>query len=130
MRIDPVNSIPKGQNIVRQEILSEQNVSPAISSIKGKENIKEKQTDVKLSKDEQDKFINENANEILDKLNQVIKMVDKKLEFTVHDATNRPLYKIINMETKEVIKEFPPEEILDLIGKMMEMSGLFVDEKV
>jgi flagellar protein FlaG len=130
MKIDPVSSIPKGLNIARHKNLSEQNISPAISFIKGKDNTKEKYNDVKLSKEEQDKFVNENAEKILDKLNQIIKMVDKKLEFSIHEATNRLLYKIINKETKEIIKEFPPEEILDLIGKMMEMSGLFVDEKI
>ena len=32
-------------------------------------------------------------------------------------------------ESKEVIKEFPPEKTLDMIAKVWEMAGLMVDEK-
>ena len=32
-------------------------------------------------------------------------------------------------ETKEVIKEFPPEKTLDMIAKVWEMAGIMVDEK-
>ena len=32
-------------------------------------------------------------------------------------------------ETKEVIKELPPEKTLDMIAKAWELAGLLVDEK-
>ena len=32
-------------------------------------------------------------------------------------------------EWKEVIKEFPPEETLDMIAKVWELAGILVDEK-
>ena len=37
--------------------------------------------------------------------------------------------KIIDKETREVIKEFPPEKTLDMIAKVWELAGLLVDEK-
>ena len=49
--------------------------------------------------------------------------------FGIHDKTNRITIKIIDKETKEVIKEFPPEKTLDMIAKVWEMAGLMVDEK-
>ena len=49
--------------------------------------------------------------------------------FGIHDATNRVTIKIINKETKEVIKELPPEKTLDMIAKAWELAGLLVDEK-
>ena len=49
--------------------------------------------------------------------------------FGIHDATNRVTIKIINKETKEVIKELPPEKTLDMIAKAWEIAGLLVDEK-
>ncbi len=49
--------------------------------------------------------------------------------FGVHEDTNRVTIKIVDKETKEIIKEFPPEKTLDMIAKVWEMAGLFVDEK-
>lgn len=49
--------------------------------------------------------------------------------FGIHEATNRVTIKIVDKESKEIIKEFPPEKTLDMIAKVWEMAGLMVDEK-
>lgn len=49
--------------------------------------------------------------------------------FGVHDGTNRVTIKIIDKESKKVIKEYPPEKTLDMIAKVWEMAGILVDEK-
>ena len=49
--------------------------------------------------------------------------------FGIHDKTNRVTIKIVDKETRKVIKEFPPEKTLDLIAKAWEMAGIMVDEK-
>ena len=50
-------------------------------------------------------------------------------EFGIHEKTNRITVKIVDKKTKEVIKELPPEKTLDMIAKVWEYAGLFVDEK-
>jgi flagellar protein FlaG len=49
--------------------------------------------------------------------------------FGIHEATNRVTIKIVDKETKEVIKELPPEKTLDMIAKVWELAGILVDEK-
>ncbi len=49
--------------------------------------------------------------------------------FGVHEATNRVTIKIVDKESKEVLREFPPEKTLDMIAKVWEVAGLLVDEK-
>lgn len=49
--------------------------------------------------------------------------------FGIHDGTNRVTIKIVDKQTKKVVKEFPPEKTLDMIAKVWEMAGLMVDEK-
>ena len=49
--------------------------------------------------------------------------------FGIHDKTSRVTIKIVDKETRKVIKEFPPEKTLDLIAKAWEMAGIMVDEK-
>ena len=49
--------------------------------------------------------------------------------FGIHEKTNRVTIKMVDKDTKKVIKEFPPEETLDMIAKVWEMAGILVDEK-
>jgi len=49
--------------------------------------------------------------------------------FGIHEATNRMTIKVVDKQTKEVIKEFPPEKTLDIIAKTWELAGILVDEK-
>lgn len=50
--------------------------------------------------------------------------------FGFHDDTNRVTIKIVDKDSKEVIKEYPPEKTLDMIAKVWEMAGLMVDQKL
>jgi len=49
--------------------------------------------------------------------------------FGIHEGTNRVTIKIIDRTTKEILKEYPPEQTLDMIAKAWELAGLLVDEK-
>lgn len=50
--------------------------------------------------------------------------------FGIHEGTNRVTIKIVDKETKDIVKEYPPEETLDMIQKVWEMAGIVVDEKM
>ena len=49
--------------------------------------------------------------------------------FGIHEGTNRVTIKMVDKQTRKVIKEFPAEETLDLIAKAWELAGIMVDEK-
>jgi flagellar protein FlaG len=65
----------------------------------------------------------------IEEVNKKIQVSDKEFQFSVHEKTNQMLVKVIDKQSGKIIKEFPPEKILDMIAKMWEMAGLFVDEK-
>lgn len=69
----------------------------------------------------------EQIRQAVDKLNK--SMPNSEAVFGIHEATNRVTIKIIDKETKKVIKELPPEKTLDMIAKVWEMAGILVDEK-
>ncbi|NLY10216.1 MAG: flagellar protein FlaG [Firmicutes bacterium] len=62
-------------------------------------------------------------------LDHKIEFINKRFEFDVHDETSRIVVRIIDKDSEEVIREIPPEKILDLIAKINELVGLLVDEK-
>jgi len=63
----------------------------------------------------------------VDEMNK--KMANSVAQFGIHEETNHITIKIVDRETKKVIKELPPEKTLDMIAKVWEMAGLLVDEK-
>ncbi len=69
----------------------------------------------------------EQIRQAVDKINK--NTSNQEAIFGIHDATNRVTIKIVDKETKEVIREYPPEKTLDMIAKVWEMAGLMVDER-
>lgn len=63
----------------------------------------------------------------VDEINK--KAVNSEAIFGIHEKTNRVMIKIIDKDSKKVLKEYPPEKTLDMIAKVWEMAGLMVDEK-
>lgn len=77
--------------------------------------------------DSGEKAANGNIKRAVEEVNR--KANNSELIFGVHDATNRVTIKVVDKSTKEVIREFPPEETLDMIAKVWELAGIMVDER-
>lgn len=58
------------------------------------------------------------------------KMENTSCQFGIHEGTGRVTIKIVDKETKEVLKEFPAEETLEMLEKAWELAGIMVDEKL
>ena len=69
----------------------------------------------------------ENIKKAVDNLNKNMK--NTSAIYGIHEGTNRVTIKIVDKQTKEVIKELPPEKTLDMISRVWEMAGMLVDEK-
>ncbi|WP_300383476.1 flagellar protein FlaG [Clostridium sp.] len=65
----------------------------------------------------------------LNKLNGFLKYENTVAEYSVHEVLGDIMIKIVNQDTKEIIMEFPPKKILDLVAKMCEIAGVLVDKK-
>lgn len=70
---------------------------------------------------------NEQIRKAVEQMNK--KMINSEAVFGIHEGTNRVTIKIVDKDTEEVLKEFPPEKTLDMIAKVWELAGLLVDEK-
>jgi len=53
-----------------------------------------------------------------------------QLSFTFHKETKNLVVKVIDPDTNKVVREIPPEELLDLAAKIQEMLGFLIDKKV
>ena len=65
----------------------------------------------------------------IDQTNQMIFKDDNRFEFKIHERTGRIMVKLVNNETNEIVKEIPPEKILDLVASIWDLVGILVDER-
>lgn len=78
---------------------------------------------------QQPQVMSDQLKKAIAEMNRKINNSNEEAVFGVHEGTNRIMIKIMDKDTKEVIKEFPPEKTLDMIAKIWEMAGILVDEK-
>ena len=64
-----------------------------------------------------------------DQLNQAIKLMANNLQFTIDEETGIDVVKVVDTDTKEVIRQFPSEEILAIAKAIDQLQGLLVRDK-
>lgn len=87
----------------------------------------EKKDDVTSAREEVPR---EEVEKAVEKLNRLMGLIDKRMEFRIHEKTNRIMVRIIDQENGEVLREIPPKKILDMLSSFIEFVGLMVDYKV
>lgn len=66
----------------------------------------------------------------LAQINQTVQVFHKNLKFRLHDESGRMYVEVFNTDDSSVIKTIPPQEMLDMLGRIKEMVGLLIDEKI
>ncbi|WP_333859928.1 flagellar protein FlaG [Clostridium sp.] len=79
----------------------------------------------------EDKNVNsKNTKKAVDKLNKLLEDKPTHLEYEIYGKLNSVMIKVVDDNTKEVVKEIPPKKIVDMVDKLCELAGLFMDKKV
>ena len=55
---------------------------------------------------------------------------DRRLSFRVDEPTQRVVVNVIDTTTNEIIREIPPERVLEIAARLREFIGMLVDERV
>lgn len=76
-----------------------------------------------------DSQIDEKIIQAIEEANKKVLGPNIELNFKIHEKTKRISIKVINQETKEVIREIPPEKLLDIIGYISNYKGNVLDVK-
>ena len=135
MAIEPLGSIMTVQAQPVQKVEAVQPVTGTEASAQAENvpdtktvivNKAEKKDNDNTNDTRQNQASNEQIKQAVEKLNK--SMSNSEAVFGIHEKTNRVTIKIVDKETKKVIKELPPEKTLDMIAKVWEMAGILVDE--
>jgi len=65
----------------------------------------------------------------VEKLNLTAKAFDTGLRFRLHEDSERLMVQVVDRSANEVIKEIPPEKVLDMVARIQDIIGLFIDTR-
>lgn len=57
-------------------------------------------------------------------INEYVQSIQRTLQFSIDDETGTTVVKVLDSETKEVIRQFPPEEVLALARHLQESQEI------
>lgn len=67
--------------------------------------------------------------EAVEKINKTVQAMARNLQFTVDEATQMNVVKVVDVETKDVIRQIPSEEVLAIAKALDKLQGLLFKEK-
>jgi flagellar protein FlaG len=67
--------------------------------------------------------------ESMDKINNTMRMMNSNLNFSVDEETGIDVVKVVDMDTEEVIRQFPSKEVLAIARALDQLQGLLVRDK-
>jgi flagellar protein FlaG len=60
--------------------------------------------------------------ETVDQMNQAVQSLRRELQFSIDDRSGEMIIKVVNVETKEIVRQIPREEVLNL-AQSLHSSG-------
>lgn len=72
----------------------------------------------------------EDVYDLTEQLNAFMVKVNTALRFELHEGSQRLMVKFIDIKNNQVIKEFPPHELLDTLAAIRDYVGILLDKRV
>ncbi len=93
-----------------------------------KYNQAEEEEDPLKGREEREPMDEETVSYMMQELNELMSKINCNLQFQYHKEVNMMSVRMLDKKTHEVIKEVPPEEMLDQMAKAREWLGAFLDK--
>jgi len=77
----------------------------------------------------QDEIQRSQMKDMVEQMNKSLDPFKTSLKFGFHDTSNTYYVSIVDTNTNDIIRTFPPEEVMELSVKMKEFVGMIFDQK-
>lgn len=72
----------------------------------------------------------EELNKLIEEFRHKFSMLEKYLQINIDQELKMPISKIIDMRTEEVIRQIPPDWLVEILRRMEELKGVFYYKEV
>ena len=62
-------------------------------------------------------------------LNNFLEFMGAEIRFKVHEKSQRLFVQLVSEKDQRVLRQSPPEEFLDMVARIREFVGIFLDKK-
>ena len=126
-----MNLQPIGSNALNSMLAQRpQNAAPAPNAAADKAGKPvQSQSTVSASEARSEPVSREQLNQAIKATKDFVGSINSSLDFSVDEDTGSVVVKVIDKETKEVIRQFPSEEMLSIAKALDSIKGLLVKQK-
>lgn len=68
------------------------------------------------------------AKQAVDKMNKTMETYNTEIRFQLHEKSGEYMVKLINTKDNSVIREIPPEKVLNMVAYFKELVGIVIDK--
>mgnify|MGYP002619717268 CR=1 FL=1 len=74
-------------------------------------------------------FTPDELREVASAFGEVVSLVNRELRISVDESTGRVVTQILDSDTNEVVRQLPPEALLDVARRVADLVGLLINEE-
>lgn len=135
MRIGSSNADMVNRSTVTTSVAPK--VSTPEATVKETQDVKIQQAQIqtkveaaKTHEEGKDAISREKLENAVNTMNDLLEVQHKASKFVFHEGLDKYYVKLVDSKTEEVIKEIPPERLLNAFYEMQKLAGMIVDEKI
>jgi len=87
------------------------------------------QTEQSVTQTQKAEASRQELEEAVKQVNDFLKPINNSIQFNLDDDTGKTVVKVVDLATKDVIRQFPSEEMLSIAKAIDKMKGLLVQQK-
>ncbi|NRA83068.1 MAG: flagellar protein FlaG [Gammaproteobacteria bacterium] len=91
--------------------------------------LEQQQQATKQSNQQTQELSREQLEKMAQKLQDFVGSLNRGLEFSVDQDSGRDVIKVIDRNSGETVRQYPSEEVLDLVASLSDTAGTFVNTK-
>jgi flagellar protein FlaG len=123
-----VNAAKKSDSLINKS----DNQTESKSKIEKNDPLQEQESiydKVQENDDEEVVLTEDEVSDMSDKLNEFMEQLNTDIRFQYHESLDRLYMQVVDRSNDEVIKEFPPEKMLEVLEGLHDWVGLILDKE-
>jgi uncharacterized FlaG/YvyC family protein len=73
---------------------------------------------------------NEQVRDAAKTIGEALGLINRGVHVTIDESTKQVVTQIVNRDTQEVIRQVPPQEMIDLAKRLRELVGVLFDKEI
>jgi flagellar protein FlaG len=122
MNIQSVGKFTPSTTLIAEKVIN------APSTLVAKQNSSAPQTEIAVTQAARTPSAAE-IDKAVKNINQAIQVISQNLEFSVDTEANEIVVKVIDQQTKQVLRQIPSEEALDIAKSLDKLQGLLIRQQ-